>query len=77
MNFVMEWANRDGQMVRYTKVNGNLVKLTVEENFITPTETFMKVNGLMIKQMEPEHIHMLTVQSMLVLGKTINNMALD
>jgi len=77
MNFVMEWANKDGQMVHYMKVNGNLVKLTVVENFITPTETFMKVNGLMIKQMEPEHIHMLTVQSMLVLGKTINNMALD
>lgn len=77
MNFVMVWANKDGQMARYMKVNGNSVKLTVVENFIMPTETYMKVNGLMIKQMVLEHIHMLMVQSMLVLGKTINNMVQD
>lgn len=75
MNFVMVWANKDGQMVPYMKVNGNSVKLTVVENFIMPTETFMKVNGLMIKQMELEHIHMQMGQNMLVLGKMINNMA--
>ena len=56
-------ANKNGLMDRNMKVNGEMERQMVRANCIMQTVTFMKANGLTIKQMETELIHMLTEQN--------------
>lgn len=46
------------------KACGEMIWLMDKESLFTQTEIFMRVNGLMIKHMERELIHMPTGQSM-------------
>lgn len=53
---------------------GKIIKHMVKGNFIMLIEMFLKVNGLMIKQMVLEFIYILMVQNMKVIGKMIYKM---
>jgi len=77
MDSETEWVNKDGLMAPFMKENGNWVKQTAMESYITQMVTFMKATGLTIKQMEKEPTLTLMAPSMLVNGKTTNNMVLD
>ena len=47
-----------GLMEQNMKVNGGIIKQTVKENFGMQMETFMRVSGKMIKQMDLEYMFM-------------------
>ena len=47
-----------GPMEQNMKVNGGIIKQTVKENFGMQMETFMRVSGKMIKQMDLEYMFM-------------------
>ena len=70
-------ASKSGLMGHDTKDNGEMERQMAMANSITLMAIFMKEIGSMIKQTGTEHTPTQTVQSMLVSGKTINNMALD
>ena len=57
-----------GQMDPNMKVIGVVIKPTVKENLCMPTVIFTKGNGLMIKLMEKELIHMQMVLIIMVIG---------
>ena len=47
-----EKEDKYGQMAQCMKDGGKIIKLTVEEDLFMQMETFMMVNGSMIKLME-------------------------
>lgn len=56
--------------------NGNIIKPMDKGLYIMLMEIFIKVNGLMIRLVDREHIHIKMVPNMLVSGKTINKMVM-
>lgn len=65
-----------GLMVQDMKDTGNLIKLTVKENWYMLTVTFTKVSGSMIKLMVKVPTLMLMELTITVIGSMISNMDL-
>ncbi len=67
-------AHKSGQTVLCTRDAGKLIKPVAEVDFIISTETSMKVNGLMTKQMDKVFILMKMEPNMMAAGRMTCNM---
>ena len=68
-------VSKFGLMVHNMLETGKTIGLMVKVNLFMSMETYMKVNGLMIKQTATEYMYMSTALDMKVHGKTIFSMA--
>lgn len=73
----MVMANKSGLMVLSMKVTGMLIKLTDKENYYTLTAISTKEFGKTIRLMEKEPTLMQMVLDTLVIGRMINNTAME
>ena len=72
----MDMVLKNGRMGLNTLVNGNLTRPVVRVNSGMLMETYLKGNGLMIKQMASEYILIKMVLNMKDHGRMIYNMAM-